>query len=478
MNSQHTTGVQDPGPGWEPDPDDDPELQPGPCDDPDCAVPAELESLTWAELWQVLEQADQITAADLRAEALLGAAVGAAMTGASTAARRGPGYSGQLAPGVYRNRTAGFANGGALDTAAPCAALAVMVEDAAGPDGTYPGASADEILGAVCALDRLQGYLAACKYQAVAAFIKCRPAQGAGPEVPGGLPRVWHQNTGAELAVCLADSLRNTETLVETAYQLAGQLPGTAAALRSGDLREDKARIIVRATVNLTPAEAGQAEDLVLDRAGRLTPGGVRAAISRAVMQVNPDALRQWREDAAKTRRVEVRPEESGNGSVSVRELSAADVAAIDQELSARARELKKAGAGADTDDRRVLAFLERFGLAPALPGNPAPAPAPGPAGTPGGRVPAGVRGSLNLTVPLVTLLGLADRPGEAGGFGPVDPDLARDLARQVLAGPADNPVCLTVTGQDGKMIAHGCGRPATKAGRTRSRAKNNRNRK
>ena len=49
---------------------------------------------------------------------------------------------------------------------------------------------------------------------------------------------------------------------------------------------------------------------------------------------------------------------------------------------------------------------------------------------------PAGFAGRLNLTVPLATLLELADRPGEIPGLGPVDPWLARDLARAAAANP------------------------------------------
>ncbi|MGO9189256.1 MAG: hypothetical protein ACLP8X_12440 [Streptosporangiaceae bacterium] len=51
----------------------------------------------------------------------------------------------------------------------------------------------------------------------------------------------------------------------------------------------------------------------------------------------------------------------------------------------------------------------------------------PGPVGPPGGgpdanTVPAGFAGRITLTIPLATLLGLADRPGEIGGIGPIDP--------------------------------------------------------
>ena len=74
--------------------------------------------------------------------------------------------------------------------------------------------------------------------------------------------------------------------------------------------------------------------------------------------------------------------------------------------------------------------------------------------------IPPGFAGRLNLTVPLATVLGLADRPGEAAGIGPVDPWLARDLATAAARNPKTT-WCLTVTDQHGRPIGHGCARPA-----------------
>ena len=73
---------------------------------------------------------------------------------------------------------------------------------------------------------------------------------------------------------------------------------------------------------------------------------------------------------------------------------------------------------------------------------------------------PSGFVGRLHLTVPLATLLGLADRPGEIPGLGPVDPWLARDLARAAAANPKTT-WCLSVTDGQGHAIGHGCARPA-----------------
>ena len=48
--------------------------------------------------------------------------------------------------------------------------------------------------------------------------------------------------------------------------------------------------------------------------------------------------------------------------------------------------------------------------------------PDPAVPGDPGGSViPAGFAGTINLTITAATLLGLADRPGEIAGIGPID---------------------------------------------------------
>ena len=90
----------------------------------------------------------------------------------------------------------------------------------------------------------------------------------------------------------------------------------------------------------------------------------------------------------------------------------------------------------------------------------------PAPAGPLAGVIPPGFAGRANLTIPLATLLGLADRPGEMPGIGPLDPDLARDLAA-AAARSARSTWCVTVTDQDGHAIGHGCARPAPARSRT-----------
>jgi hypothetical protein len=64
----------------------------------------------------------------------------------------------------------------------------------------------------------------------------------------------------------------------------------------------------------------------------------------------------------------------------------------------------------------------------------------------------------VNLTFPLATLGELAERPGEAPGYGALDPALARRLAAAAAAS-ARTRWCLTLTDSDGHAVAHGCAR-------------------
>jgi hypothetical protein len=62
----------------------------------------------------------------------------------------------------------------------------------------------------------------------------------------------------------------------------------------------------------------------------------------------------------------------------------------------------------------------------------------------------------VNLTIPLTTLLGLTETPGELGRFGPITAHTAREAAAAAL-GSATVRWCVTVTGGSGQAVGHGC---------------------
>jgi len=473
--------AEDEYPG-DPDEDEDPDHAPPPGMDDDqlVALIAEAREIT----------AEQARAAELAAR--LGHTAVLAAIGAEGAGRRGPGMPGsaQTYPGEYASRAAGFASGKPLDLAPGCATLASFLEDTAGDDDRYGGASDDELLGVICAWDRAEANASARKHAAVAELTRRRPAPGCAVAGPARMPEGVDEFTGRELGAVLGVSARDAGEMLYLAWYLEVNLPGTKAAFRAGILSRDKAAVIAHATALLDPDEARAAEAMVLDRAGSLTPGALKAAIGRAVMEVNPEKARKRREQMARRTRVERWAEDSGNAGLAGRELPPAQVLAADQRVTAWAKQLRKAGLDGDMDQLRARAFMDLLlgtdsrplastpdgtrrqdgtggtgrgdgpdGCGPGEPRDPAPT------GPLSGVIPPGFAGRVTLTIPAATLLGLADRPGEMAGIGPIDPDLARDLAGAAARSPRST-WCLTVTDRQGHAIGHGCARPAPAAGR------------
>jgi len=392
---------------------------------------------------------------------------------AATTGRRGPGQPGsaRVFPGQSASPAAGFGPGMPLDVLPGCAQLAVAADAAVGEDDGFAGVSEAELVGVVCAWDRVEAHAVARKLAAIAELARRSPK----PED--------QEFIADEVACALAESRSRAEVLIDLAQTLQTRLPGTAAGLSSGTVSRYKAEIIARATALLEDAEARAAEAKVLDRAARLTPGGLRAAIAAAVMDVAPEKAKERREAAAKDTRVERWAEDSGNAALMGCELPPDEVLAADQRITAWAKELRRAGLEGDMDVLRARAFLDLLlgkdsrprqdagggdgtGPGPGGPGPGGPGTPPPPAGPAHGA--AGFAGRVTLTVPLGTVTGLADRPGELGGIGPIDPWLARDLARAAAQNPKTT-WCVTVTDQDGHAIGHGCARPEPKAHRKRA---------
>ena len=445
--------------------DDDPSDAPEEYRDPEaCAPPPGQDELTADELAGVREAAgDELLALD------------AASTG-----RRGPGQAGSARtfPGESASRAAGFGTGMAWDVTPGCAQLAVAADAAvdSGSADRFDRAADHELIGLVCAWDRVEAHAAARKLIAIAEVFRRNPEDGFEPEI-GRMPAVVHEFTRDQLALALGESRAAADWLLTVAWHLATRLGRTLDALRDGIITRGKAELIVRLTQYLDDDEARAVEAKILGRAGRLTPGSLRSALARAVMEAAPEKARERREKAARTARVERWAEDSGNAALMGRELPPDEVLAADQRISSRAEELKKAGLDGGMDELRARAFLDLVlgkdsrPRAPETAGTAGRDGAPGAAASgtgPAGGAAGGFAGRVTLTVPLGTAAGRADRPGELAGLGPVDPWLARDLAAAAARNPATT-WCVTVTDEHGHAVGHGCARPEPKSHRQRA---------
>jgi hypothetical protein len=206
---------------------------------------------------------------------------------------------------------------------------------------------------------RLEARAAERKLAVVAELIRRRPAPGCSPQGPAAMPRAWEEFCGDELAAETATSGVGAEKTLTLAYDLAARLPRTARALHDGLIDAYKARIISDATRVLDDSGAAAAEALVLPDIAGKTPGQIRAAIARAVVTIDPEAARLRREMAQKDARVELWREDAGTAALCGYGLPPDEALAADQQISARARELRASGLDGTMDQLRVRAYLD-----------------------------------------------------------------------------------------------------------------------
>jgi hypothetical protein len=373
---------------------------------------------------------------------------------------------------------AGFAASGLLGGLAPGPVLAGFAENAwADGLGTL---SDDALVGVIQAWRRLASWAAAGEIAAVAELDRRRTA-----EVAAGADPHLAEHVGDELAASLTLTTRGADALLDTARGLA-RLPLTRAALAVGRIDRARALVISEAVSCLSEAHAAAVESAVIGRAPTQTSGQLRAATQRAVLAADPAAAKRCRDEARKDARVEVWDERCGTAALAGRDLPPADVLVADKRIDALARQLKAAGREESLSELRAevyLALLQGQPLAGCGPAEPSGAtgarfrdgqdgvaahgpgdhgsgpPRPDTAGLAApGPVPGGQRlvGSVNLTMPLASWLGGSSEPGEAAGFGPLPADDARALASLIAREPGSH-WCLTLTGRDGRAVAHGC---------------------
>ena len=454
------------------------------------------------------------------------------------------------------SRLAGFAQYGPADTCQPGPELAALVAELSGPGWRCDGADDDELIGLMSRWAAVESWAAAGKLGVARELLRRRAVPVPGTIAPDGLPEVWDDGTGHEVANALAISLPGADRLANLAWTLQARLPGIGAKLADGTIDIVKAGIITKELFVLDDTQAAEAEALILDQLAGKSPGQIGKMAAAAVITVDPEGARKRREHAEREdARVRMWRENSGASALAAYGLPTDAALSANANIDQRAREYKKAGVCPDArmDQLRVLAFADilnditladRIALAQAeaqaqaadpdgsgtvsdpgsgpaddvTPGGEAPAdgnttgsdpasggpggddgrgdgdqPADGkqsPAGPPGtgdgnggsGGAAAprpspvspaagpGLSARPNLTLPLITLLGLADRPGEGHGLGPLDPALVRDLAATAARSPHSS-WCVTITDHDGHAIGHGCAKPARDNKRARSPA-------
>jgi len=339
--------------------------------------------------------------------------------------------------------------------------------------------------------------------------------------LPGG-PRV-REFAAEELAPDLHLTWQSAAGQIAYACTVAARLPVTFAALRAGQIHPVHLRIIEDETRYLSDEHAAEADAKLAEAARSKTFGELRYHAHRLVLKLDPESALRRKNEARKDAHVRPFREASGNGGMVARELPPDEVLASWQHVDQRARDLRAAGVPGTLQELRVLAYLDLLQerdsrTAPASPeedtcpaetgdtaqtaqtaqtaetgdngdtdgpgetGGPGgsggsggtggsgrgPRNGPGGAGGTGSGRPAGDTGpslaaQVTLTIPWETWQG-GGAPGDAAGFGLLDPESARDLLAAAARHP-DTRWCYTALHPDGTAAAHACARGPYPAG-------------
>ncbi len=387
------------------------------------------------------------------------------------------------APGRDSGLPHDFAHDGAWAAAPPSVELVAALVKAAGPDGLYEGADTDARVEITRHWAAVESWAAAQKLGSLRSMIR-EDSDGA-PQLRRrpDLPEGWNDSLTYEVAGALAMGPVSAGNLAVLAWTLGTRLPGIGQLLADGTLTEGKTKLVVQIFEPLNEAEAARAEALVVPELAGKTYFQVERLAWRAAVAVAPDVAERRRKSAERNRaRVTVFREEAGTVGLSGRDLPAAEALSGHANVLARASHYEASGAfpGRSGSALQALAYLdllngisadERISFARATVKEPEDVSGPDPEdpddpgpddpgdGGPDPDVPqppeAPSRPALpEVTAPLATLTGQADRPGENRLLGPLDPSLVRDLAAAAARSPASRWE-VTIVDEDGYAIGH-----------------------
>ncbi|GEM_PF-766878 len=247
----------------------------------------------------------------------------------------------------------------------------------------------------------------------------------------------------AEVACALRLPERSAERLIDEGESLMCDLPATLGELASGTISYRHAQRLIDHAVSLPAGTRPAFESLALPLAARLTPARFDARARRLRERMHPESIAERVRQAVDERTVSLEPARDG-----MAWLHALLPAAPAAEAFARVR-AAAAGLARVDGEQRTEAQLRADVLSDLLTGradaagadraeadpvgdDQAEADASATSGTANttatGRF-ARTRPTVFVTVPVMTLLGASEEPGELHGVGPIDADTAGELA-------------------------------------------------
>jgi hypothetical protein len=303
-----------------------------------------------------------------------------------------------------------------------------------------PQAALEFELASIKAFDGMLRQVQAEQYRRIQrALDHAAVIEGVGESSTAGERDMVTRSFVAEVATLLGQHEASASRLVAEAARLTGPRRATLAALEAGELSLTQVRSVLELTQGLPAEVADAVESVAVETAAAAgarevvtSNADLRRRMRRVRERMHPESLGDRRARAAEERRVCLEPASDGMAWLSLF-LEAERAVAIDARLGVlAAREVSDDGR---TTAQRAVDLAADLLLGGGLPDDERTRS--GAAGATGA-----VRPCINVTVPVLTLLGLDDEPADLEGYGPIDADTARRLAahapsmRRILVHP------------------------------------------
>jgi hypothetical protein len=214
-----------------------------------------------------------------------------------------------------------------------------------------------------------------------------------------------------EVGCALGLSGPAAQNLLKNAERICRQLPATLSALSEGRIGAGKATAIAEASYELPDQVLADYEARVLSSAHRQSTVQLKRTAKRLALQLDPASAEQKHQRSMADRHVRITPADHGTSWL-IALLPAAQAQLLYDRTDGAARM-------APADDPRTMDQLRADALVNAV--------LSGIDGDP--PTTQGLRPSINVTVPLSTLIGHSDEPGWLDGYGPIPAGYARQLA-------------------------------------------------
>lgn len=273
------------------------------------------------------------------------------------------------------------------------------------------------------ALERQTAWLQALMQRAIIAVAGNDPSFANGQEPFFGVDEAEREDVSTALRL----SAGTAQSRIDVARTLVNHLPNTCSALATGDISLAHANAIAKETAaairdGLTEYQIFEVEQRAIAHAEFHTPAQVANQVRTSLARIAPETFEDTVARARETRRVSCYNDSDGMSTV-VAILPAADAQvvmnAIESFIRLASADIENKDGSVSVKDARSTDMKRADALTAIAAASLSTSPV-----TPHRR-PI----SINVTIDLPTLLGLAENPGQLAGYGAIPASVARELA-------------------------------------------------